>query len=173
MKNILKKYNIDAVWHFTDEENLESIQEHGGIFSLEEIEERGILVAICGGNEWSHDADQQKGVDQYVHLAFVKDHPMLYKLKKSGKLLKPVWLKIDPTVILGEGVRFTNAVANKKGVPILDADDAKELIDFDILFTRMDWRNPMINFRRQQALKSEVLIPKCVPIDMIVGYTNG
>jgi len=77
MKSILKKYRFDGIWHFTDRSNLKLIGELG-LLSLAEAERRGVEIPSPGGNDWSHDADRAKGLHEFVHLAFVDDHPMLY-----------------------------------------------------------------------------------------------
>ncbi|HKK87986.1 MAG TPA: DarT ssDNA thymidine ADP-ribosyltransferase family protein [Saprospiraceae bacterium] len=173
MKTIIKKYGFDGVWHFTNKSNLESIQKHNGLLSLSELENRNITIPAPGGNDWSHDADRMKGLDFYVHLAFVDDHPMLFRAREDERIKDPVWLKIRSEIILGEDVRFCSDVSNKSGVCILNPEEAKEEIDFEVLYTYMDWRNPEIQRRRQAAIKSEILIPRLVPIDMILGFKNG
>ena len=173
MNTILAKYKFDGIWHFTDRSNLELIKEHHGLLSLGEAERRGTKIPVPGGNEWSHDADRLKGVHEYVHLAFVDDHPMLFRAKQEGRIPDPIWLKIKSSILLDESVRFCSDVSNKSGVPILTAEEAKEEIDFEVLFTYMDWRDPQIQARRQAAVKSEILIPKFVPIGQILDFKNG
>jgi hypothetical protein len=173
MKTIIGRYNFDGVWHFTDRSNLDSIKEHKGLLSLRELERRGITIPAPGGNEWSHDADRMKGVHEYVHLAFIDDHPMLYRAKQDGRIPAPIWLKIDASVLLQDGVRFCSEVSNKSGATILAAAEAIRQVDFDVLFTYMDWRNPEIQARRQAALKSEILVPDFIPIEKILGIKNG
>lgn len=173
MRTIVKKYNIEAIWHFTDKLNLDSIVEHNGLLSLSEIENRRTEIPVSGGNEWSHDADKRKGLHNYVHLAFVDDHPMLYVAKNERRINNPIWLKIDPSILYEEGIRFCAEVSNKSGAIILDAMQAKDIIDFDVLFTYMKWQDPTINARRQSAIKSEILVPNYVPINKILGYKNG
>ncbi|MDY0331528.1 MAG: DarT ssDNA thymidine ADP-ribosyltransferase family protein [Thiomonas sp.] len=173
METILKHYRIDAVWHFTDRANLESIQKHHGLLSLAELQRRGVEISVPGGNEWSHDADAIKGVHEYVHLAFIDDHPMLFRAKEASRIPNPVWIKIDASILLEDGVRFTVDVSNKSGVQILTPEAARELIDFEVLFTRMDWKDPDVKARRIVAVKSEILIPTIVPINKIIGVKNG
>ena len=78
MQQIVKKYNIDGIWHFTDRANIDLIKQHGGLLSHAELIRRNVAIPAPGGNDLSHDADHCKGLDEYVHLAFVDDHPMLY-----------------------------------------------------------------------------------------------
>jgi hypothetical protein len=173
MKTILTKYKFDEIWHFTDKSNLDLIIEHKGLLSLGELDRRGINIPILGGNNWSHDADKIKGVQEYVHLAFIDDHPMLYRAKQEGRIPEPIWLKIDSSILLEDNVLYTLEVSNKAGVPILQPEEAIEEIDFEVLSTRTDWSDPEIQARRQAALKSEILIPDFVPIEKILGYKNG
>lgn len=173
MKSILKKFNIEAIWHFTDESNIESIKGNGGLLALEELHRRSVAIPAPGGNQWSHDADKYKGVHEYVHAAFLDDHPMLYAAKQDARIIKPVWLKIDASILLAEDVRFTNDVSNKAGIELLTAEQASEQIDFEVLFTYMDWKNPDVQARRRSALKSEILIPRHIPLDKILGKKNG
>ena len=173
MKTILAKYKFDGIWHFTDRSNLELIIEHQGLLSLGELEKREIDIPVPGGNQWSHDADKINGVHEYVHLAFLDDHPMLFRAKQEGRIPDPVWLKIQSSILLEERVRFCTEVSNKSGAVILEAEEAKEKIDFVVLFTYTDWRNPKIQERRQAAIKSEILVPNFVPIEKILGLKNG
>ncbi|ASF46696.1 DarT ssDNA thymidine ADP-ribosyltransferase family protein [Methylovulum psychrotolerans] len=173
MKSIISKYKtLEGVWHFTDHANLESIKQHG-LLALSELEKRGITIPAPGGNEWSHDADKMKKLDKYVHLAFVDEHPMAYRAREDGRIKNLIWLKIDASVILGGDVYFCADVANKSGVSVLTAEQAKDHIDFEVLFTYMDWRDPAIQNRRQSAKKAQILVPKMIPIDKILMVKNG
>lgn len=173
VKAILKRMRIDGIWHFTDQANIDLITEQGGLLSLNQLENRQIKIPIPGGNEWSHEADKRKKLDKYVHLAFIDDHPMLYVSKQEGRLKNPLWLKIGISVLANSRVLFSTDVSNKRGVDIIDAEKAATEIDFEVLFTYMNWRDPEIQARRQAAIKSEILIPDFVPIDYILGYKNG
>ena len=173
MKTILTKYKFNAIWHFTDKSNLDLIIKHGGLLSLAEIERKGIDIPMPGGNDWSHDADKLKGFHKYVHLAFTDEHPMLFRVKQEGGILEPIWLKIDSSILLEDNVRYTSDVSNKFGVPILKPEEAREQIDFEVLFTRTDWKDPEIQARLKAARKSEILVPDFVPIEKILGYKDG
>lgn len=173
MKSILEKYKFDAIWHFTDQSNIDSIKENNGLLSLGELRRKGIAIPTPGGNQWSHDADVRQGVHEYVHLAFLDDHPMLFVAKQDGRVKNPVWLKISSSVLLDANVRFTSEVSNKANVQLLNSDQARERIDFEVLFSYMDWKDPEIKARRRLAIKSEILIPRCIPLSKILGKKNG
>jgi hypothetical protein len=70
-------------------------------------------------------------------------------------------------------VQFSSEVSNKSGAPIFDAKEAIKRIDFDVLFTDMNWRDPDIQARRQAAIKSEILVPVFIPIEKILSCKNG
>ncbi len=98
---------------------------------------------------------------------------MLFHAKKDQRIINPVWLKISIDVLDMDGVRYTSDVSNKAGVPLLTPDEAKQQLDLDVLFTYMDWKDPEVKQRRNLALKSEVLIPDFIPINLILGKKNG
>lgn len=173
MKGTLSAYRVSGIWHFTDHSNLQSIIKHNGLLSLAETKKRGIVIPAAGGNQWSHDADGRKGVDQYVHLYFLDDHPMLFRAKEDKRITNPVWLKISLDVLDIQGVRYTADVSNKTGIQLLNADQAKEHLDLEVMFSRTDWRDPEIKERRKIALKSEVLIPNFIPINLILAKKDG
>jgi len=172
MQAALKGLNRSVLWHFTDKKNLESISEFG-LLSWKELCRRGLVPAAPGGNDWSHEADQRFGVDGYVHLSFSKQHPMLYVAKKDGRITDPIWLKIDLSVLDDNNVRYTNAVANKAGIGLLENKAAKESIDLAALFTYLDFGVEGNQERKQAAEKSEALIPTLISPNKILGFENG
>ena len=174
MKTIIKKYNLKGIWHFTDRANLDLIEEHG-LLSRKTLNDKGIAIPVPGGNKWSQDADDRGGLDSYVHLCFLRNHPMQFLAVQEGRIQNPIWLEIDASVMLASEVKFTSEVSNKSGVPLLNHSEAVSEIDFKILLTPFtDWRGkPDIHDRRNAAEKSEILIPDIVPIDEILGFKNG
>jgi hypothetical protein len=166
---LLARFNIRVLFHFTDTRNLISIKTAQGLLSRRELNRRGISPPACGGNEWSQKADERVGLDAYVHLCLVGDHPMEFVARRDGRILKTRWIKVDPQVIFEEGVRLTAHVSNKSGVSLLTIPEALEALDLSVLYDRMDWSNPEIRARRRAAKKYEVLVPGQVPIRFIQG----
>ncbi|MDA8009048.1 MAG: DUF4433 domain-containing protein [Alphaproteobacteria bacterium] len=173
MKEIFDKYGRDCVWHFTDSANIASIREHG-LLSWAETQKRGITVPVPGGNDWSHNLDKAKELDADVHLAFIgHEHPMLHIAQmKESRLLNPVWLKIDTSVVLGNNVRFCATVANKTGALILNAEQAKEMINFEVLFANQPWKNPAMKPIWYEVRKSEILVPDSIPPEKILNLNS-
>ena len=57
-------------------------------------------------------------------------------------------------------------------VPIT-IEAAKDEIDFDVLYTWTDWKDPAIKQRLKAAKKCEVLVPELIPLDLIRDFSNG
>lgn len=159
-----QSFGVTEVYHFTDLLNLDSIRQKGGLFCFRKLREMGLSDVHPGGNEWSHEADANRGLDQYVHLCFLKNHPMEYAARMAGRITCSRFIPIDSEVLFWDGVLFTNDVSNKSGVIPFGLERAKKMIDFEVLFTRMDWTNSQIRARRQKAEKSEILVPNHIPL---------
>jgi hypothetical protein len=164
---------IPFLYHFTDRRNLDLIRELGGLYPLAELRRKGISVPAPGGNEWSWDADEFKGFDEYVHLCFRATHPMEFRARAEGRIGDSIFLMVHADVLLGDGVLFTPDVANKSGVQAYPIQQAAEMIDYEVLYTRTDWRNAAIKQRLQQAEKCEVLVPRSIPLEMIRNFPHG
>jgi hypothetical protein len=154
-------------YHFTDVRNLVSIRANG-LLSLRELLARSADFAP-GGNQWSHDADRYKGVDQHVHLSFSPNHPMEWCAKQDGRIGQSSVLRVRPEILATCGAKITLGVANASGVPLLDAEEALASLDFGALYPKSKWRDDETFARYKIARKGELLIPNHVPIDMITG----
>lgn len=164
---------ITLLYHFTDRRNLPLIRQHGGLYPVTKLKKKNIEVPAPGGNDWSRDADGIKGMDAYVHLCFRNSHPMEYVARQDGRIQDTIFLRIHADVLLWDGVKFTADVSNKAGVETHTIEEARKLIDFEVLYTRTDWSNAEVQKRLQQAEKYEILVPKKIPLDMIGNLPNG
>lgn len=163
------RYSVHCFYHFTDARNLDSIRKAKGLFSLAELNRRKIPAVAPGGNDWSHEADERVGVDEYVHLCLFSEHPMEYRARQEGRILEPRFLEINYSVLTFDGIRLTPDVSNKRGVELLTLAEACDTLDFEVIYDRTDWRDPDIQQRRLAAKKYELLVPKCVPLELIAG----
>lgn len=163
---LAKGHLYKHLYHFTDKTNIESILVHG-ILSKREAKNRGVAIARYSGNQWSHDADVQKGLDNYVNLCFTKNHPMCHVAHREGRILEPKYISIDPIVLKIPDTRISLDVANKSSSALLRPEDGLKKIDRDVLYTRMNWNDPAVNARLKNAEKCEILIPTCVPPEYI------
>jgi len=57
-------------------------------------------------------------------------------------------------------------------VSVYSVEEAKEIIDFEVLYTRTNWRDPDIQRRLQEAEKYEILVPKRIPLELIRNFPN-
>jgi hypothetical protein len=159
--------------HITDSRNVGSIRELNGLWSRHKLKRRGAEF-YPGGNEWSFDADEMFGMDKYVHLCFRTSHPMEYKAKQEGRIERTTWLYIDPKVLQLDGVMYSHGVSNKSGMEVVPIRDAVKLIDFEVICTRTDWKDPQVKTRLDHAELCEVLVPKHIPLKYFELYLpNG
>src|SRR3989304_9424157 len=138
---------ITVLFLFTARRTLALIKEMGGLYPWSTLKEMGVTVPAPGGNQWSQDADGMKGMDRYVHLCFRNTHPMEFRAREQGRIVDSIFLQVHPEVLQWEGVRFTPDVSNKSGIPTHTIDEARAMIDFEVLYTRTDWRGPAVQPR--------------------------
>ena len=173
IRDSFRKYAVTEFYHFTDRRNLALIRELGGLLSLARLRELEIEIPAPGGNAWSHEADEQKGLDKYVHLCFKRRHPMEHTARQDGRIEASIFLKIHLEVLEFEGVKFTPDVSNKSGVLTYSIDDAHKMIDWEVLYTQTDWNDPVIQERLQQAERCEILVPDKIPLELIRNLPDG
>jgi hypothetical protein len=70
-------------------------------------------------------------------------------------------------------VKFTPSVSNKAGVRTYTMEEAKKMIDFEVLYTRTNWRDPEIQKRLRRAEKCEILVPRRIPLELIRNLPHG
>ena len=163
---------IPRLYHFTDTRNLPLMREHGGIFSTARLREMGVHFHP-GGNQWSLDQDERFGMDRFVHLCFAVDHPMEHWARERGDMLVAIYLYIDRSILHEPGVAFAPDVANGVDLQTCSIEEARGRIDYDILYTRTNWKDPAIQAKRQAAERCEILVPDHVPMRFIQNFPNG
>jgi hypothetical protein len=171
IKKTLKNYGITSIYHFTDEANLKTIEKFG-LQSLKNILDKNIPVKHFGAEELSHILDERSGLDKYVHLSFIKDHPMYHEAKRRGNLINPVWIELDSSILYENTTLFCDKVANKNGAEIFDIDEILEKIDFDILtdnrfISGEEWKI------RKEIRKAEIMAINLISTNKIKGITYG
>jgi hypothetical protein len=154
--------------HFTDAANLPSIRQHG-LLSMRELRRRRMEIPAPGGNQWSQEADEASGMDEYVHLCFKTGHPMEKGAIDGGAIRDLRHLQISPEVIKLPGVLITNDVSNKRGVKPGDPATMLDELDLEVLYKRTNWRDDAVRQRLVLAEKAELLIPKDIPTKYIIN----
>jgi hypothetical protein len=169
VKELLNSKGIRHLYHFTDEENLPLIRKHG-ILSCRELSRRQVTPPKPGGNDWSRRADSLNKVDKYVHLCLLDRHPMEFLAKKDRHIGRTRFLKICIEVLSFPGVMGCSEVANKAGAILQPIEQALGVIDLEILFGGIvNFQDENLRNRYNDAKKSEILIPKTIPPDLILN----
>lgn len=159
----LAEYEVTSLWHFTDQANLPLIADYG-LLALTEIDEEQIDVPIYYSTEGSRATDRKRGLDEFVRLTFIPDHPMLFRAieEQRCQFQGAAWVEVDSAIVRRPDVRYSLGVAFAAGVELLRDEAAARRIDFDALFhfKRMNWKESEVQERRQPARKCEILVRK-------------
>jgi|SRR5882724_2326745 len=98
---------------------------------------------------------------------------MEFAARAEGRIIDSIFLNVHPEVLQWDGVLFTPGVSNKSGVQAYPIKQAAEMIDYEVLYTRTDWKDPSIRQRLLQAEKCEVLVPRLIPLELIRNFPHG
>lgn len=98
---------------------------------------------------------------------------MEYLARQEGRIQDSIFLQVHPDVLKIGGVMYTPDVSNKSGVGMHALEEARAMIDFEVIYTRTDWKNAAIKARLDQAEKCEILVPDHIPIELIRNLPNG
>ena len=98
-EQVLVDNGIHYLYHFTDKRNIPSIKRHGGLFSWYYCMNNNINIPCQGGDSDSIVLDKKYGLQDYVRLSFCNDHPMAYRLEKSGSDIIVLRIKIDVALL--------------------------------------------------------------------------
>ena len=162
----LERNGVQYFYHFTDRRNLESIIKKGGLYSWKYCLDNSISIACPGGDYWSRQLDQRFGLEDYVRLSFCDDHPMSWRLKKSGSDL--VLLKIKKDVALFSDTLFSDI--NAADGNHHHGGSFGDLQEVDIRATKRHYvRKEDPDFKKHQA---EVMVKTFIPLEYIVNINN-
>lgn len=164
---------IHTLYHFTDRRNLALIREIGGLYPLADLETAGIDIPAPGSDEVSRYTDRRANLHRYVHLCFKSNHPMEYIARQEGRIGDTIFMQIHPSVLQGEGVLFCPGMANTNGISFYTMEQARGMIDYEVLYSRTNWSDPAVQQRLQAAEKYEILVPRAIPLDLIRNLPNG
>jgi hypothetical protein len=139
------------------------------LLSKVEMRKKGWWPDATGGNQLSWDLDEYRGIDDDISLCLTRNHPMKYLANKEGRLPNPKYLAISPQVLLTPNTRIAFGVANSNDVDIVPIEDGLEQLDVEVIYSRTKWSDPAIYQRLCNAEKFEVLIPKRIPKELILG----
>ena len=160
-------------YHFTATGNIPLIRDEG-ILATNTLRTKSLFdKVITGGNEWSLDADTRVGMDQYVHLCFMSEHPMEYLAREENRLESTKFLRIKPEVLKLPGVKITLEVSNKRGCVPLEPSVGLGQADLEVIYKWTDWRLKEVKNRLKVAKLYEILVPNSIPVELIRNLGNG
>lgn len=152
-----------VLFHLTDCAHADSINEHG-LLSKREASARGICPTKPGGNVLTRALDSDRGVDDDVFLSF---HRGVVMPNDDDRERQPLVLHIDPSIVFEPGVRVS--LGRSTGSEVYKVTRAFHEMDWDI-FHSPEIINDFPGKGRWIAfLNYEVLVPKCVPRQFIIG----
>lgn len=160
------------LYRFTDRRNLPLIIKEG-LLATAELKRRAITPFATGGNEASLQIDIHAGMDEYVHLCFTRNHPLLYLAKQRGNIVDGVYIAVSLQVLTVPGTRISVGVAIANDATIHPVTDIMAVLDKDVIYQRTDWKDPAIMARLRMMEKSEILVPTAVPRRFLLGTHNG
>ena len=155
----LRNNGIRCLYHFTDSENLPSIQ-LSGLMSASELLNAG-MPAKMNSDENSRKLDTSAGLGHFVRLSFSERNPMMYVAKKEGRISNPVVLRIKLEVVSRPGVMFSNCNATRHDALLSNRPDG---IRFDLVKAKNCFEVPQLLRHYYQA---EILVPSPLPPHLI------
>ena len=168
-KTLLETQGVGKLYHFTDRDNLESIILNGGLYSWADCEQKGIVISKPGGEQLSRQLDSRDGLQHYVRLSFVTQHPMMYVAMNEGRISNPVILEIDPEVAYWDGTLYADRNATKTGANVGGILDDLRRVHFQSVKARKYFD---LDESEQPFYQAEVLVKNFIPLQYIKNIGN-
>lgn len=161
---------VTKLYHFTDASNLPSIKRCGSLLSWADCDDRGIRIPMPGGDEFSRNCDSIMGLEHYVRLSFVEEHPMMHVAMTRGRIENPVILEINPCVILDSRVKFSdrNAAAYRQGVKVDGSLEHFRSLRFDLF--KQDYFD--LDSEERHLYQAEVLVPHSLSLKYVTAICH-
>jgi len=97
-----KQNGIFEFYHYTDTRNLNSILQNLGIYSLNEMDRKGINY---------EQGSETREMPDYVRMSYTKNHPLMYVSQNKGRIINVKVFEIDINVAALRKTKFTNVNA--------------------------------------------------------------
>lgn len=157
---------IKVLYHFTDRENLPNIRKYG-LLSFDYIRRKGI-VSSTGGDDKLQSVDQSFHNEDYIHLSFVKRHPMGWRLKRENQNRDFIILKISPEVAYSESTIFSDInAANPNHTQGPDFSVLKK-----VNMASVNSKYSQQNSEEQEQKAAEILVRRTIPINYILNLDS-
>ena len=160
----LRNNNVVCLYHFTPRINIQSIKNHGGLYSWKYCDKYKLNIPEPGGDQLSRALDMRYGLEDYVRLSFCVDHPMAYRLREKDLVLLKI--KIDVAALKDTLFSDINATDTNHhhGKTLQDL----QRVDFSAI-KRTYVRKDDDDFKTHQA---EVLVKTHIPLEYIINLDN-
>jgi ssDNA thymidine ADP-ribosyltransferase, DarT len=119
------------IYHFTSTANLPLIRQRG-LLSYQRMRALGMTPPIPGGSTASRVTDDRKGLDRYVHLCFLDNHPMEYVSRE--RLGETRFLKVNVRVLSRPGVLGCSKLANSRDAILKPIEQVLDDISLEALY---------------------------------------
>jgi hypothetical protein len=168
LTDIVVKYLHGCLYHLTDEAHLASIQEHG-LLSDRSRRELGVVPAHPGGSELTRALDADRSLDDMVFLSFFNLGVM--PNHDDARFRRPILLKVDAGVLYFHGAKVALGRANRSRTEVCSVPAAIYQMDWEVIFGELREDNIPTEKRNRlfNVYDYEVLVPKRVPVEYIIG----
>lgn len=168
-KKIIEENGVKKLYHFTDRDNLESIIKNGGLYSWADCDEKGISISKPGGGNLSRSLDARDGLQHYVRVSFVKDHPMMFVAMNEQRISNPVVLEIDPEVIWWQDSLYCNKNVTRNDASYGGGVEHLKQVHFDFVL-----RNKYFDLDEEEKpfYNAEVMVKNFIPLQYITNIGN-
>lgn len=155
-----KANGISQFFHYTDRRNLDSIIQNNGLYSLCEMNNRGIDY---------HQGSETYELPNYVRLSYTRNHPLLYISKKQGRIRQEETLNIDLGVAMLRQTKFTNVNAARTSTyPTVEIGNNLKFIRDNVKINVVKQRNHFyLNEGEKPYYQAEILVKDHLPLEYI------
>ena len=167
-QTVVQQNYISKLYHFTDRANLQSIRQNGGLHSWYYCQQNNITIPKPGGSPTSWILDERKGLQNFVRVSFVRDHPMMFVAQNDGRITNPVVLEINPEVIYLRNTKYACQNAAKNGVIADSTLEKFNTINFPVLRRRYFDLGP----EDKPYYQAEILILEKIPLEYITNINS-
>lgn len=173
-QKVLEQNGIKCFYHFTDIENIPSIIRHGGLFSWAYCKRERIPIPKPGGSPKSWELDERRGKEDFVRLAYTKEHPMLYIAMNDGRIIRPSLLEINIEIAYFNQTEFadSNAAAFRYTPKIGRTIQHLKNTRFDILQKGARVKHYNLPEDEKPYNQAEVLVKTWIPLKYILNINH-
>lgn len=159
--DILNREQLPFLIHITDESNLESIREHGGLYSKQAMQEFNIQPNRYASDDLSRSLDNRRGIFDFIHLS-IRESPMIFRATLD-RGVNPVDLKIDSRFIFAEETKFSDMNATDNNATVGYAIEDFERINFEIANRHRRCQTA----DEKKLFQAEILVKRHIPLEFI------